>query len=57
MKRTSESLRSVAYYQGIVFELLRQLGPGFTLRLLGRRVGYMARLRLKGGGKESRNGK
>ena len=48
---------NVAYYQGIVFELLRQLGPGFTLRLLGRTVGYMARFRSRGEGDVSSNGK
>jgi hypothetical protein len=36
---------NVAYYQGIVLELLRQLGVGFAFRLLARTLGYVARLR------------
>lgn len=38
---------NVAYYQGILFELLRQLGPGFTLQLLGRALKYMVWLKAK----------
>ena len=38
----------VAYYQGVFLEILRQLGPGFTLQLLGRAIGYAIRLRRKG---------
>jgi len=39
---------NVSYYQGLVFELFKQLGLGFTLRLLVRTSGYMIRLRSKG---------
>lgn len=35
---------NVAYYQEIVFELIRQLGPVFTLQLLVGILGYMVRL-------------
>jgi hypothetical protein len=38
---------NVTYYQGIVFELLRQLGLGFTLQLLARTFSYMIRLHSK----------
>jgi len=38
----------VAYYQGILLEILRQLGPRFTLQLLGRTVSYAIRLRREG---------
>jgi hypothetical protein len=38
---------NVTYYQEIVFELIRQLGPGFTLRLLVHTLSYMVRLRSK----------
>jgi hypothetical protein len=44
---------NVAYYQGLVFELFKQLGPGFTLRLLARTIDYMIRLRSKAEGEES----
>jgi hypothetical protein len=36
---------NVTYYQGIVFELLRQFGVGFAFRLLARTLTYAARLR------------
>ena len=38
----------VAYYQGILLEILRQLGLRFTLQLLGRTMSYAIRLRRKG---------
>jgi hypothetical protein len=38
---------NVAYYQGIVFELLRQLGFGFAFKLLVRTLSYVVRLRSK----------
>jgi len=38
----------VAYYQGILLEILRQLGLRFTLQLVGRTMSYAIRLRRKG---------
>ena len=40
---------TVAYSVGVSLEILRQLEPGFTLRLLGRTVSYAIRLRRMGG--------
>jgi hypothetical protein len=45
-----ENLKSdpgnVTYLQGIVFEMLRQLGLGFTLQMLARTLGYFTRWRI-----------